>query len=61
MAKVSQAVDVVLVELELEPAAECLVLAVGLAVHVMQCHSSGGSLYEQGGQSWQSEVFKIDL
>jgi len=51
MAKLSQAVDVVLVELELEPVAEILVLAVGLLVHVMQSHSSVGSLKEHGGLS----------
>jgi len=54
MAKLSQAVDVVLVELELEPVAECLVLAVGLAVRIMQCQSSFRSLKEHGGLSWSS-------
>lgn len=51
MTKLSQAVDVVLVELELEPAAECLVLAIGLDVHKMECHSSFRPLKEHGGLS----------
>ena len=44
MPKLSQAVDVILVELELEPIAESLVLAVGLIGHIMQGHSCVRSL-----------------
>ena len=54
MSKVSQAVDVVLVEFELEPVVESLVLAVGILVHIMQCHASCRSLEEHGGLSWSS-------
>ena len=52
--------DVVLVELGLEPVAECLALAVGLDAHIMQCHCSVGSLKEHGGLSWSGVRFCLN-